>query len=134
MKAVLRPFALSAIILGSTVLLTVASSCNTASGDVVSNENNQDRGRRGRDRGSDDSNNANSNLNSNSRNTDLRISEVRARTIALEEVPGRIIKLEFGDRRGRGVYEIYIRNRSGNVYELHVDANSGEVLKVEREG
>jgi uncharacterized membrane protein YkoI len=134
MKAVLYLFTLSIVITGSTILLTGASSCKTASGDTVSNDDNLNHGRRGRSRGSDDSNNSNSNSNSNSQNNNWQISEIRARTIALEEVPGRIIKLEFGEKRGRQVYEIYIRNRSGDIYEVYVDGISGEILKVEREG
>ncbi|NLZ48542.1 MAG: PepSY domain-containing protein [Clostridiales bacterium] len=61
-----------------------------------------------------------------------RINSETAVQIALQRVPGQVIKIELDFENGILVYEIDIRTQSG-VYEVHVDAVSGQVLKVERE-
>lgn len=59
------------------------------------------------------------------------ITAEEARKAALEAVPGTIIKEELENKRGRAVYEFYIRKADGSVYEVYVDGNSGKVTKVE---
>lgn len=61
-----------------------------------------------------------------------RINSEAAIQIALQRVPGQVIKVELDDDNGLLVYEIDIRTQSG-IYEVHVSAATGQVLKVERE-
>lgn len=61
-----------------------------------------------------------------------RINSETAVQIALQRVPGQVIKIELDYENGILVYEIDIRAETG-VYEVHVDAASGQILKVERE-
>ncbi|NLM35122.1 MAG: peptidase [Clostridiales bacterium] len=61
-----------------------------------------------------------------------RINSETAVQIALQRVPGQVIKIELDYENGILVYEIDIRTQTG-VYEVHVDAIAGQVLKVERE-
>lgn len=50
--------------------------------------------------------------------------------IALQQVPGHVVKAELEYDGGSVIYEIEIRSRDGQKYEVKVDANSGKVLKV----
>ena len=50
--------------------------------------------------------------------------------VALQQVPGQVVKAELEYDHGAVVYEIEIRTREGQKYEVKVDANSGKVLKV----
>jgi len=61
-----------------------------------------------------------------------RINSEAAIQIALQQVPGQVIKVELDDENGILVYEIDIRTPSG-IYEVHVHAVTGQVLKIERE-
>lgn len=61
-----------------------------------------------------------------------RINSEAAIQIALQRVPGRVVKVELDYEDGRLVYEVDIHNPSG-LYEVHVDAVTGRILKVERE-
>jgi uncharacterized membrane protein YkoI len=61
-----------------------------------------------------------------------RINSEAAIQIALQRVPGQVIKVELDYENGILVYEIDIRTSSG-VYEVHVDAITGQILKVERD-
>jgi uncharacterized membrane protein YkoI len=61
-----------------------------------------------------------------------RINSEAAIQIALQRVPGQVIKVELDYENGILVYEIDIRTPSG-IYEVHVNAANGQVLKVERE-
>jgi|LFRM01.1.fsa_nt_gb uncharacterized membrane protein YkoI len=61
-----------------------------------------------------------------------RINSETAIQIALQQVPGQVIKVELDDENGFLVYEIDIRTQTG-VYEVHVNAATGQILKIERE-
>ncbi len=61
-----------------------------------------------------------------------RINSEAAIQIALQQVPGQVIKVELDYEYGMLVYEIDIRTQSG-VYEVHVNANTGQILKIEME-
>lgn len=54
----------------------------------------------------------------------------QANEIALQRVPGQVVKseLEFDD--GILIYEVDIRTMEGHKYEVKIDAVTGEVLKV----
>lgn len=58
------------------------------------------------------------------------ISIEEAMMIALQQVPGHVVKAELEYDGGSVIYEIEIRSRDGQKYEVKVDANSGKVLKV----
>lgn len=59
-----------------------------------------------------------------------RISIEQANEIALQRVPGQVVKseLEFDD--GMLIYEVDIRTADGQKYEVEIDAVTGAVLKV----
>ena len=59
-----------------------------------------------------------------------RISTEQAIGIALQQVPGQVVKAELDNDDGRLLYEIDIRNEQGIKYEVKVDAITGEVLRV----
>lgn len=61
-----------------------------------------------------------------------RIDSETAIQIALQQVPGQVIKVELDYENGILVYEIDIRTTSG-VYEVHVHAITGQILKVEKD-
>lgn len=61
-----------------------------------------------------------------------RINTEAAIQIALQRVPGQVMKVELDDNNGMVVYEIDIGTPSG-IYEVHVNAVTGQVLKVERD-
>lgn len=61
-----------------------------------------------------------------------RINTETAIQIALQQVPGQVIKVELDDENGLLVYEIDIRTTAG-VYEVHVNASTGQILRIERE-
>ncbi|MEZ5308557.1 MAG: PepSY domain-containing protein [Pyrinomonadaceae bacterium] len=98
---------------------------------------------------SNSSSNSNSNSNSNRRNSNDNssddnsnrsgddsnggISSQEACRIALERVPGEVFEVEFKNKNGRRLYEVYIRKSNGDVYEVKVDAANGDVLKIERD-
>lgn len=48
--------------------------------------------------------------------------------IALEQVPGDVIEVEF---KGGPVYEIKVLAATGRIREVKLDARSGAVLKIE---
>ena len=50
--------------------------------------------------------------------------------IALERVPGQVVKAELDYDDGMLVYEIDIRTAEGHKYEVKIDANTGAVLRV----
>jgi uncharacterized membrane protein YkoI len=59
------------------------------------------------------------------------VSIEQARKVALEAVAGTILEEEYESKRGRNVYEFYIRKSDGSVYEVFVDADTGKVVKIE---
>ena len=62
-----------------------------------------------------------------------RYSIEQARNIALQAIPGEVVKEEFENKRGRSMYEFYVRKSNGDMYEVYVDAESAKVIKVERD-
>lgn len=54
------------------------------------------------------------------------VSLDEATSLAIKEVPGEIVKVEFE----RGRYEIKIRTAGGAIKKVYVDGRSGKVLKV----
>lgn len=59
-----------------------------------------------------------------------RITINQAMAIALERVPGQVVKAELDYDDGRLVYEIDVRTAEGYKYEVKVDANTGTILRV----
>lgn len=59
-----------------------------------------------------------------------RISMNRAMEIALQRVPGEVIKAELEFDDGVLQYEIEIRTNEGVKYEVKVDAVTGQILRV----
>lgn len=89
----------------------------------------QSNGNRNRNQNSNNNSNRNGNSNVNSASSGISIDE--ARRIALEKVPGTVVKEEFENKKGRSVYEFYIRTSDGEVFEVKIDASNGNVLEVE---
>ena len=58
------------------------------------------------------------------------ITEEKAKEIALNEVSGRVIKVDTEKENGRVLYEIEIQD-GNDVAEVEIDAETGEVLEVE---
>lgn len=58
------------------------------------------------------------------------ISIEEAMMIALQQVPGHVVKAELEYDHGAVIYEIDIRTSDGQKYEVKIDANSGNVLRV----
>ncbi|MBD7909049.1 PepSY domain-containing protein [Sporosarcina sp. Sa3CUA8] len=50
--------------------------------------------------------------------------------VALQQVPGHVVKAELEYDQGTVIYEIEIRTHDGQKYEVKVDANTGNVLRV----
>lgn len=61
-----------------------------------------------------------------------RINSETAIQIALQHVPGQVLKVELDYENGILVYEIYIRTPNG-VYEVEIDANTGQLIEIELE-
>lgn len=59
-----------------------------------------------------------------------RISLEQAIAIALQRVPGNVVKAELDNDDGHLVYEIDIRTANGAKYEVKVDANTGQIIRV----
>ena len=59
-----------------------------------------------------------------------RISMEQAMNIALQRVPGQVVKAELDYDDGMLIYEIDIRTAEGYKYEVKVDANTGAILRV----
>lgn len=62
-----------------------------------------------------------------------RISIDDAMTIALERIPGEVVKVELDTENGLLVYEVDIINMQGVKYEVEIDAQTGEVIKLKRD-
>jgi len=60
-----------------------------------------------------------------------QISIQEAINIALERVPGQVVKIELGQENGIWIYEVDIITTQGVKYEVHVDINTGAIVKVE---
>lgn len=59
-----------------------------------------------------------------------RITIEQAMVIALQRVPGQVVKAELDYDDGMLVYEIDIRTAEGHKYEVKIDANTGAILRV----
>ncbi|WP_082918232.1 PepSY domain-containing protein [Oceanobacillus sp. Castelsardo] len=59
------------------------------------------------------------------------ITIVEAMDIAMQQVPGQVVKVELDMEKGRKVYEVDIVTSQGIKYEVSVDVNTGEVVEVE---
>ena len=127
--------ALPALLAGT---VETEASTNLGSGPPAHSGN--DNKRRGRGRGRDDANGhdgnrSSNNSNSNSSRSDRSASAIsvgNARAIAIKAVPGTIVKEEFEQKRGRWVYEFYIRENGGETFEVYVDAHTGDIVKTEQ--
>lgn len=62
-----------------------------------------------------------------------RISIDDAMAIALERVPGEVVKVELDTENGLLIYEVDIMNMQGVKYEVEIDARTGEVIKIKRD-
>jgi uncharacterized membrane protein YkoI len=58
------------------------------------------------------------------------ITIVDAINIALQQVPGQVVKAELETEQGLRVYEVDIITSQGIKYEVLVDVNTGGVLEV----
>lgn len=59
-----------------------------------------------------------------------RISIVDAMNIALEQVPGEVVKTELETDKGIRIYEVDIVTVQGMKYEVKVDVSNGRILSV----
>ena len=62
-----------------------------------------------------------------------RISIEDAMSIALEQIPGEIVKVELDTENGLLVYEVDIMTAQGIKYEMEIDAQTGRIVKVKRD-
>lgn len=62
-----------------------------------------------------------------------RISIDDAMSIALERVPGEVVKVELDTENGLLIYEVDIINMQGIKYEVEIDAQSGDVIQIKRD-
>lgn len=62
-----------------------------------------------------------------------RISITDAMSIAMEQVPGEVVKAELDTENGMLFYEVDIRNMQGIKYEVLIDARTGGILNIERD-
>lgn len=60
-----------------------------------------------------------------------RITMEEAMAVAVERVPGEIVKVELEHEKGVLVYEVDIVTAQGVKYEVIVDVNNGNVLSIE---
>ena len=59
-----------------------------------------------------------------------RITIDQAMAIALQRVPGQVVKAELEFEDGILIYEIYSRTAEGHKYEVKIDASTGAILRV----
>lgn len=60
-----------------------------------------------------------------------QITIEEAMHIALQQVPGQIVKVELEMEHGSRIYEVDIINQQGVKYEVKVDVNTGRIINVE---
>lgn len=60
-----------------------------------------------------------------------RISIEDAMSIATEQIPGEVVKVELDRDDGILIYEIEIINTQGIKYEVEIDAQTGRILKMQ---
>lgn len=59
-----------------------------------------------------------------------RISIEDAMSIATEQIPGEVVKVELDREDGILIYEIEIINTQGIKYEIEIDAQTGRILNM----
>lgn len=62
-----------------------------------------------------------------------RISIDDAMDIAVQQIPGEIVKIELDRDNGRLVYEVDVINMQGVKYEIEIDAQTARVIKLKRD-
>lgn len=62
-----------------------------------------------------------------------RISIEDAMDIAMEQLPGEVIKVELDTENGRLVYEVDIITAQGIKYEIEIDAQTGRIVNIKRD-
>ena len=62
-----------------------------------------------------------------------RISIEDAMSIAMEQIPGEIVKVELDTEDGILIYEVDIMTAQGIKYEMEIDAQTGRIVKVIRD-
>ncbi|QBQ05114.1 peptidase [Sporosarcina pasteurii] len=62
-----------------------------------------------------------------------RISIDDAMAIALEQIPGEVVKVELDTDNGAFVYEVDIISRQGIKYEFEIDAETGRIIKMHQD-
>ncbi|PAV29729.1 hypothetical protein CIL05_10185 [Virgibacillus profundi] len=62
-----------------------------------------------------------------------RITIEEAMHIALEQVPGQVVKIELDTENGIQVYEVDIVTAQGALFEVSVDINTGTIVEIEQD-
>lgn len=60
-----------------------------------------------------------------------QITIEEAMNIALEQVPGQVVKVEMDTEKGVQVYEVDIVTAQNVKYEVAVNMNTGEIVEIE---
>ena len=63
----------------------------------------------------------------------VTISKEQAKSIALQQVKGRVIHIDLDTDNGVQKYEVIIVTDQNEVYEVEINVNTGQVIKVEKE-
>ncbi|RNB87589.1 peptidase M4 [Brevibacillus nitrificans] len=61
------------------------------------------------------------------------ITVEQAKTIALQQVKGRVIHVDLDRDNGVWKYEVIVLTDQNEVYEVEINANTGQVIQVEKE-
>ncbi len=64
---------------------------------------------------------------------EARVSYQQAAQIALAQVPGKVLSLEFEQEDDRPIWEVKVLTAAGVEHELKVSSESGEVLEHEED-
>ena len=65
--------------------------------------------------------------------TQVNVSLSKAIEIALQQVPGHVVGVEFENDDGNTLWEVEVFSSEKAVFELEIDATSGKVLKKQNE-
>ncbi len=60
-----------------------------------------------------------------------QITIEEAMDIALQQVPGQVVKVELDSKNGMQVYEVEIITSQGSKYEVEVDVNTGGIVDID---
>lgn len=83
------------------------------------------------EQGWDNNMNYNNNNNGPGPHYYRRITIEESIAIALEQVPGQVVKVEMDTEKGVQVYEVDIVTAQGVKYEVAVDINTGGIVEIE---